>query len=356
MHSRLLSSGSGQHTPMRKPKAIDLFCGAGGLTEGLRQAGYRVVGAVEIDADACATYRVNHGRIKLWQTDIRRVTGPSMMRALKLQRGDLDLLAACPPCQGFSSMRTRNGARRIRDERNDLIYDVLRIVRSMRPKSVMLENVPGLATDRRYAAFCTALEAMGYFVKWAIFNTVDFGVPQRRRRLVMVASTIADPQFASRATRRRTVREFIGSIAPPDKSRDPLHNYSVRRSSKSLQKIKDIPLDGGSRSDLGKDRQLRCHKRIRGFFDVYGRMAWDGPSPTITGGCLNPSKGRFLHPQAHRAITLREAALLQTFPRTYRFRMERGRYAVALLIGNALPPEFIRRHAVALRNALAAVG
>ena len=96
--------------------------------------------------------------------------------------------------------------------------------------------------------------------------------------------------------------------------------------------------------------QLPCHQRLEGFWDVYGRMAWDKPAPTITGGCINPSKGRFLHPRAHRAITLREAALLQTFPKTYRFPLDQGRYSVALLIGNALPPEFIRRHAAAMKE------
>ena len=134
-----------------KPRAIDLFCGAGGLSEGLRQAGFEVVGAVELDPFACRTYRLNHAGAKLWEGDIRRVSGAEMLTALNLNPGELDLLAACPPCQGFSSMRTRNGSRWNRDARNDLIREVLRITRSVRPKAVMLENVPGLAENRRYA-------------------------------------------------------------------------------------------------------------------------------------------------------------------------------------------------------------
>jgi DNA (cytosine-5)-methyltransferase 1 len=222
----------------------------------------------------------------------------------------------------------------------------------MKPISVMLENVPGLAKSRRYAAFRKGLESLGYFVKWQVLNTVDFAVPQKRRRLVMLASRLSEPEFAPKVISRRTVRRFIGNLTSPARSRDPLHNYPICRSKKIEDLIRRIPRNGGSRMALGQKNQLPCHKRLDGFRDVYGRMAWDKPAPTITGGCINPSKGRFLHPRANRAITLREAALLQTFPKTYRFSLDRGRYPAALLIGNALPPEFIRRHAVALKRAL----
>jgi DNA (cytosine-5)-methyltransferase 1 len=335
---------------IKKPTAIDLFAGAGGLSEGLRQAGYRVIGAVEVDPAACRTYKLNHRRTKLWTADIRQLTGSAMMTSLEIKSGELDLLAACPPCQGFSTIRTKNGTRWNRDHRNDLIFDVLRIIRSTRPKSVMLENVAGLARNGRYRVFRKALQSLGYRVNWKILNAVNFAVPQRRRRLVLLASKTGRPSFASPVAKRRTVRQLIEGLTPPKRSRDPLHNYSIKTTQKIKKLIRRIPTDGGSRSALGSKAQLLCHKNVDGFRDVYGRMAWDQASPTITGGCINPSKGRFLHPQSNRPITLREAALLQTFPKTYRFSLERGRYAVALLIGNALPPEFVRRHAVALRN------
>jgi len=124
----------------KKPKAIDLFCGAGGLTEGLRQAGYNVIGAVELDALACRTYELNHKRVKLWEMDIARLSGTTMMKALKLRPGELDLLAACPPCQGFSTMRTKNGARWNRDSRNDLIFDVMRLMRTEKGSGVFSER------------------------------------------------------------------------------------------------------------------------------------------------------------------------------------------------------------------------
>lgn len=334
----------------RKPRAVDLFCGGGGLSEGLRQAGFKVIGAVDLDALACKAYRLNHKRVKLWQMDITRLPGATILKALKLRTGDLDLLAACPPCEGFSTMRTKNGTRWNRDLRNNLIFEVLRMVRSMKPRSVMLENVPGLADKRRYLTFRKGLESLGYRVKWDVFNTVDFKVPQRRRRLVLLASKLGEPAFAPTASTHPTVRHAIGNLTPPHRSRDSLHNYSPQRSERIKKLIKRIPHDGGSRRALGSKAQLSCHKRLKGFNDVYGRMAWDKPAPTITGGCINPSKGRFLHPRADRAITLREAALLQTFPKTYRFPLDQGRYSVAVLIGNALPPEFIRRHATALRE------
>ena len=272
------------------------------------------------------------------------------MKTLRLQPGDLDLLAACPPCEGFSRIRTKNGALWNRDPRNDLIFEMLRIIRSMRPKSVMLENVPGLAKNKRYVAFCDALESLDYRIKWAILNTADYAVPQRRRRLVLVGSRIGEPEFAPKAHRPKTVRHSIGDLLPPDRSRDLLHNYSIRRSKKIEILVRRIPRDGGSRSALGFEDQLPCHRRFKGFWDVYGRMAWDKPAPTITAGCINPSKGRFLHPSENRAITLREAAMLQTFPKTYRFPLDQGRYSIASLIGNALPPEFIRRHALMLKK------
>jgi DNA (cytosine-5)-methyltransferase 1 len=333
---------------MRKPKAIDLFCGAGGLSEGLRQAGFNVIGAVELDPLACRTYKLNHKPMKLWEMDITCLSGPAIMKALNLEVGELDLLAACPPCQGFSTMRTKNGTCWNRDSRNDLIFDVLRLIRATKPKCAMLENVPGLAENQRFLVFRKGMESLGYRVKWDVLNAVDFAVPQRRRRLVLLASRLGEPEFASKAPRLRTVREFIGALPPPQRSLDPLHNYVVERSEKVKDIIRRIPKDGGSRKALGPTDQLPCHQRLKGFWDVYGRMAWDNPAPTITGGCINPSKGRFLHPRANRAITLREAALLQTFPRTYRFALDQGRYPVALLIGNALPPEFIKRHAMAL--------
>ena len=331
--------------------AIDLFCGAGGVTVGLKQAGYKVLAAVELDPTAAKAYRLNHPDVSLWEQDVCEVTGPALVNELELARGELDLLAACPPCQGFSRLRTKNGSRRNRDARNQLIFEVLRLARSLRPKAVMLENVPKVATSTHFKSFRYGMEALGYHIVWKVLDAAEYGVPQRRRRLVLLASRLSQPEFARPATKKKTVREAIAHLATPHQSNDRLHNYPVSRSEKVKAIIGKIPKNGGSRSALSK--QLDCHKKLKGFWDVYGRMAWDEPAPTITSGCINPSKGRYLHPYQNRAITLREAALLQTFPARYRLPIEAGVYPLALLIGNALPPELIRRQALALRQVFA---
>jgi DNA (cytosine-5)-methyltransferase 1 len=147
---------------------------------------------------------------------------------------------------------------------------------------------------------------------WSVLNTADFKVPQRRRRLVLLASKLGDPEFALTVNKRSTVRQAIANLTPPRPSRDPLHNYSPQRTPRIKARIRRIPPNGGSRTALGARNQPPCHNSSDGFKDIYERMAWDKPAPTITGGCINPSRGRFLHPEANRAITLREAALLQT--------------------------------------------
>ncbi len=335
-----------------KPTAIDLFSGCGGLTLGLKQAGFKVVGGVEIDPLAVETYQQNHPEVFLWSQDIRKITGSQILKKLGLKRGQLDLLAGCPPCQGFSSMRRLNGKRRIRDEQNDLVFEYLRLVRSLRPKALMMENVPGLYGNHRMPKLRAELRKLGYKVNADVKDARHYGVPQRRRRLILLAALGAEVPFARQAKCKRTVRGAFNKLSIAQAKNDPLHNLEENRSNKVKHIILRIPKNGGSRSDLGKSQQLKCHQELDGFHDVYGRMAWDEVSPTITGGCCNPSKGRFLHPTKNRTITLREAALLQSFPPGYHFSLKRGKFPAAQMIGNALPPEFIRRHALQIASVL----
>lgn len=315
------------------------------MTLGLKQAGFRVLGAVDIDALSVETYKVNHSEVRVWQRDIRRLPATRLRRALGLFRGQLDLLAGCPPCQGFSTIRTLNGKRKIEDERNDLVFEYLRYVKELEPKAIMMENVPGLATDTRMTTIRSELSLLGYESVCEVLNAADFGVPQRRRRMILLAAKDGVMKPAKRDKQWPTVREAIAHLPMPGDSGDPLHDLAESRSKRIMDLIRRIPKNGGSRMNLGADGQLQCHRNCDGFKDVYGRMAWDEVAPTITGGCFNPSKGRFLHPEQDRAITLREAALLQSFPPEYSFSLRRGKSGAALLIGNALPPEFIRRMA-----------
>ncbi|HEU4712930.1 MAG TPA: DNA cytosine methyltransferase [Pyrinomonadaceae bacterium] len=339
---------------MTKPKAIDLFAGCGGLTEGLRQAGFRVIGAIESNKLAVKTYKANHKNVRVWQKDIRKVSIAEVKRKLKLKAGDLDLLAGCPPCQGFSTITTLNGnQKRSTDDRNELIFEFLRFVRNLLPKAIMLENVPRLATNWRMKLVLAELRRLGYECSRDVLDAADYGVPQRRRRFILLAGRRQEIPFAPEARSKPVVRDAIGQLSKRAK-KHPLHNYKERRSAEVMKRIKRIPPNGGSRSALGKRGQLPCHKEFDGFKDIYGRMAWDEVAPTITTGCFNPSKGRFLHPTNHRAITLREAALLQSFPISYVFLLDNGRIATAEMIGNALPPEFVRRHALQIIRTLEA--
>jgi len=312
---------------------------------GLKQAGFAVLGAVDCDRLAVETYRRNHPEVRVWSGDIRNVQPSVMMKKLGLAKGDLDLLAGCPPCQGFSKIRTRNRAEEVPDPRNDLVHQFARFVRALLPKSIMIENVPGLDASDRIEKLQAVLEKLGYVCKRGVRDAASYGVPQRRQRMLLLASRVGKVSFARRNSARRFVRDAIAHLPAPAQSEDALHSSNEKRSARIVRLIEAIPKDGGSRAALPEAEQLACHRRSDGFKDIYGRMAWSKVAPTITGGCVNPSKGRFLHPEQNRAITLREAALLQSFPESYWFSLARGKFAAAVMIGNALPPEFVRRQA-----------
>lgn len=333
-----------------KLTAIDLFSGVGGTSLGLRRAGFRIAAAVELNRLAVESYQLNFEGVKVWDSDIRKVAARDVMKEAGIEPGELALLAACPPCQGFSTIRTLNGSRKIEDGRNGLMREVTRFVRVLQPMTVLAENVPGLAHSAVFHRFLEDLRRMRYQLRHETVDVSQFGVPQRRRRLLIVASRLGDPPRAKRSGKRNTVRDALRGLPTAGTSGDALHEAPEKRTQRIAKLIQMIPLDGGSRTDLGAEYQLVCHTNTDGFKDIYGRMAWDKVAPTITGGCVNPSKGRFLHPEEHRAITLREAAVLQSFPADYQMSLRKGRYAVAEMIGNALPPEFVRRHALALKH------
>lgn len=323
--------------------AIDLFAGCGGMTEGLFAAGYKVVAAIEIDPNAAQAYRANHERrgVILYEEDIRQVD-PNSIRQL-LGDEPLHLLAGCPPCQGFSTMRRKNKRGAKRDARNRLVWEYVRFVESLTPITIMLENVPALAEYTEFKRAVAQLKRLGYIISYRSVDTAQYGVPQRRKRLVLTGSLLGALEPATGNDRTVTVRATIGNMPRPEDSDDPLHQMFPHHTEYIQEQIRLTPHDGGSRLDLPEQYTLPCHRREGiGFKDVYGRLSWDKVSSTITGGCLNPSKGRFLHPEQDRCISAREAAMLQTFPQGYVFPSELSRSAIALMIGNALPPTFCR--------------
>ena len=221
----------------RKPRAIDLFSGCGGLTLGLSQAEFEVIAAVEVDPLAVSAYNSNHSGVMLKHCDIRKVSARALRRELHLQVGELELLAGCPPCQGFSALRTRNGAKRNRDARNSLIGEMLRFARAFRPKAIMMENVPGLALHKPFREFCAGLRSIGYKIKVEIKDAARYGVPQRRRRLILLAGRGFDIEFAPESSRVRTVRGAIGRLPEPGRSRDKLHNLPEKKRADKIQKL-----------------------------------------------------------------------------------------------------------------------
>lgn len=208
--------------------AIDLFSGCGGLSRGLKDAGFQVLAAVEIDGKARETYALNHSDVPLVGTDIRKVTAVQLMRSSGLKRGQLDLMAGCPPCQGFSTLRARNGRTAAPDARNGLIDDFARLVLALRPKMVMMENVPALAKYEKFANFVQKIEQTGYQVVVQVLDVSHFGVPQRRKRLILSASRVGPPRLAIPGNSRKTVRVAIGNLMRPGESGDSLHDYPTK--------------------------------------------------------------------------------------------------------------------------------
>lgn len=324
--------------------AVDLYCGCGAVTRGLKESGFAVVSAVDNDPVSCATYERNHPEVHLYRTDIRHVN-PLRICERDLGGRDLDLLVVCAPCQPFSSLNRKRGG----DDRSRLVIEAVRFAEALGPAMIFFENVPGLARNREILRQLKAgLEELGYLLSSPFkIDAADYRVPQRRVRCIMNATRgippPAPPPPITPAGRRITVKDAIGDLPPlrPGESypRDPLH---MARSHKELtvRRLANIPKDGGGRMSLPPELELDCHKGWAGHPDVYGRMAWNSVAPTLTTGCTDVTKGRFAHPEQDRAITPREAARLQTFPDWYVFCGTPTE--IARQIGNAVPVEMIR--------------
>ncbi len=322
-----------------KYSAIDLFSGCGGLSEGLVKSGFDVKVAIDNDANAVTTYRLNHPTTEVIQEDIRMVRSSTLRDKLRNQR--LHFLAGCPPCQGFSSVRRLNKKRNVYDIRNSLVLEYLRFVKELVPLTIMMENVPGLMNYYLFRDMVRKLKKLHYNLKIEVVDIKDYEIPQKRKRLVLVGSLLGPIDIAKGNGKKVTVRDTIGDLKPVNLTRDPMHKMVVEHTQRIRKMIALTPKNGGGRKDLPGRYILECHKQERiGFNDIYGRLRWDDYSTTVTGGCLNPSKGRFLHPEENRVITPREAALLQSFRKSYKFPTDISKTSLALLIGNALPPRF----------------
>lgn len=358
-----------------KYEAIDIFSGCGGVSCGLSLAGFKVKSAVEIEKHAVDTYLnyVPLNKVNVLNEDICNLSGKKILKAAKIKQDDIYLFAGCPPCQNFSRQNPLN-KNKSEEERKKLLFQFLRVIEEIIPPFILMENVPGIKTDFNNAILSEFLGRLRkhYFVKEDVLNAANYGVPQARKRFVLHAvrndineelKTVGFSFDLPKATHNqkgtdglkkwKTVREAIGDLPIIEAGEEyaddgKIHNHKCASlSDKNLKRIKAIRKNGGSRAGLPEELVLACHKKedengniFSGHGDVYGIMSPDKPAPTITGGCLCYSKGRFGHYSQNRAISIREAARLQTFPDDFIFG--NSLTESALQIGNAVPVDLVK--------------
>jgi DNA (cytosine-5)-methyltransferase 1 len=333
--------------------AVDIFCGAGGLTRGLQDAGIGVRLGIDFDNNFRRTYNENNKPSHFHRADVRSLNGLDLEQLLDLEPNKLFLLAACAPCQPFS----RHTKHHRYDRRKSLLLEIARIIRELnrKPDFLLIENVPRIGkidNGRIVRKFFKDMDACGYNYAARIIDAKRYGIPQTRRRFIMLGvkkSLYSTPiSFPSETHGKgllpyKTVRETISHLPRlrAGKYNDRVLNHECARIREvNLKRLKHVPKDGGSRTSWPKELVLDCHIDHEGHKDVYGRMRWDAPSPTLTCKCVSISNGRFGHPGQLRAISLREAALLQTFPEDYEFfGMFRN---MSMQIGNAVPVQLAK--------------
>lgn len=353
----------------KKLYAIDLFSGCGGVTSGLKKAGIDVRAAVEINDIAVETYKENNSEVAVIRKDIRDVSGDELKKIAQISEREMLLLVACPPCQGFSTIR-RGGEN---DERNQLVFEYLRLVKEIKPEFILMENVAGMSKGKGKKTFQKAYKELETYYEciYDILNAADYGVPQTRRRLVLHGirkdifetwkdkglkvdlpkQTHINPSHKQENCELHEWKKANVILGLPVIQagetcvQDNVYNHvSNRMAEINIKRIQYIRKHGGNRICLPEELALSCHKGKSGHTDVYGIMDMNKPSPTITGGCMHYSKGRFGHPYQDRALSAREAARLQSFDDSYIFHGNNSQ--IALQIGNAVPVELAKASGV----------
>ncbi|MFD4549411.1 DNA cytosine methyltransferase [Streptomyces sp. NPDC058466] len=324
-----------------KISAVDLFCGVGGLTHGLVRSGINVQAGIDLDPSCRFPYEANNSAAFI-EKDVNHLATDEI--SPYFQGGDFSLLAGCAPCQPFSTY-SQGGRSKKRGLDWQLVSSFGNLVADLQPDLVTMENVAQLAQHDVFDRFLAKLQ--GYHIHWSIVECVKIGVPQSRKRLVLLASKLGSvglDQIDHISLSPRTVRQEIGKLpkiqAGEQHARDPLHT-ACSLSDMNMRRIQ-ASRPGGTWRDWDPELLAACHRKESGatYPSVYGRMEWDAPAPTMTTQCFGYGNGRFGHPHQDRAISLREAAMLQTFPREYKFidKDEKVLFSrLGRLIGNAVP-------------------
>jgi DNA (cytosine-5)-methyltransferase 1 len=321
--------------------AIDLFCGAGGLTKGLEKSGIDVCLGIDIDTECEYPYTANNDATFLLKSveDVRPIELKKAFNGAEVR-----LLAGCAPCQTFS---TYNQKANSTDKRWWLLRQFARLAQKVKPEIITMENVPGLMEEDVFIEFLSVLKKFKYYIEFKIVNCAEYGLPQHRNRLILLSSKLGSirlltPNEFNRKS--RTVRDVIGKLPPLEAGESDINDLLHQSSSLSPLNLKRIKASrpGGTWRDWPKCLVVDCHKKMTGhtYPSVYGRMSWDEPSPTITTQFFGFGNGRFGHPEQDRAISLREGAMFQGFPKGYRFvdkNMEVKKKVIGRLIGNAVP-------------------
>lgn len=329
---------------------IDLFCGIGGLSRGFYDENFKILAGVDADSSCKYAFEINNDSIFI-DEKIENISSSAIKELFK--NSETKILVGCAPCQPFSSYMFKDSEKK--DNKWTLLYEFSKLIKETSPDIISMENVPQLMNFKKAPVlkdFIKSLEELGYYVSYKIVYCPNYGIPQNRKRFVLLASkygpiNLIEPTHGAKDY--KTVKDAIGSLQPlsdgEESVKDKMHR-ARKLSPVNKERILHTPYGGGWKN-WPEHLKLACHKKIGGktYMSVYGRMKWEEPSPTITTHCTGYGNGRFGHPEQNRAITLREAALLQTFPIEYKFYPENQPFSssrIARQIGNAVPVELGR--------------
>jgi DNA (cytosine-5)-methyltransferase 1 len=330
-----------------KISAVDLFCGIGGLSYGLKEAGINIKAGFDFDNRCKYAYEENC-KAKFINADVSNIKKEDINRYYN--NSDIKVLVGCAPCQPFSTYTLKDDKQK--DQRWQLLYEFSRLIKETKPDIVSMENVPNLLNFKKepiFENFVNELKEYGYFVWYKIVYSPDYGIPQKRKRLILLASKKGEIKLIEpthKPIEYITVKDAIGhlqKIKSGESAKDDFIHKASKISDKNLQRIRQSKQGGSWKRDWDEELKLECHKKEQGqsYGSVYGRMSWNEPSPTMTTFCTGIGNGRFGHPEQDRAISLREAGILQSFPMKYKFASSAKTLKftqVSKQIGNAVPP------------------